>query len=217
MAPRPACGHDIGEGPPYGVISGTCSPTSWGRLHQRSPAGGAAVLCGGPRRNAGFDAIAGANHRTPGAELGGRAPVDCANPWPWLGAGARATKRIGLGTGADGRDHVEYPWSVAEQVATLEGAGTWLRTFGVGSSEAMNEVPGGSGPAADRRGARRHRGGAVDDRAAASTARETPVTGWDLPHSSGRLSYGLARAAAADLRGRLGSTRRWAEVVAVAR
>jgi coenzyme F420-dependent glucose-6-phosphate dehydrogenase len=61
----------------------------------------------------------------------------------WLGAAGRATQRASLGTGVTGLTHRYNPVVVAQQVATLETLCPGRAFIGVGSSEAMNEIPAG--------------------------------------------------------------------------
>jgi coenzyme F420-dependent glucose-6-phosphate dehydrogenase len=62
----------------------------------------------------------------------------------WLGAAGHATKNVSLGTAVTGLVHRYNPVVVAQQVATLEAMYPGREFLGVGSSEAMNEVPAGS-------------------------------------------------------------------------
>jgi coenzyme F420-dependent glucose-6-phosphate dehydrogenase len=61
----------------------------------------------------------------------------------WLGAAGQATERIAIGTGVTGLVHRYNPVVVAQQIATLEVMFPGRAFLGVGSSEAMNEVPAG--------------------------------------------------------------------------
>ena len=92
---------------------------------------------------AGFDGIACSDHLTPWWVPGGLAPAHCGNAWVWLGAASQATSTIALGTGVTGVVHRYNPVVVAQQVATLEALAPGRAFLGVGSSEAMNEVPAG--------------------------------------------------------------------------
>ena len=91
---------------------------------------------------AGFDAVACSDHLTPWWRPE-TAPAHCANAWVWLGAAGQATDRIALGTGVTGLVHRYNPVVVAQQIATLEAMFPGRAFLGVGSSEAMNEVPAG--------------------------------------------------------------------------
>ncbi len=92
---------------------------------------------------AGFDGVACSDHLTPWWVPGGLAPAHCGNAWVWLGAASQATSGIALGTGVTGVVHRYNPVVVAQQVATLEALAPGRTFLGVGSSEAMNEVPAG--------------------------------------------------------------------------
>jgi coenzyme F420-dependent glucose-6-phosphate dehydrogenase len=61
----------------------------------------------------------------------------------WLGAAGQATRHVSLGTGVTGLVHRYNPVVVAQQLATLEILYPGRAYLGVGSGEAMNEVPAG--------------------------------------------------------------------------
>jgi coenzyme F420-dependent glucose-6-phosphate dehydrogenase len=61
----------------------------------------------------------------------------------WLGAAGQATKRAALGSAVTALTHRYNPVVVAQQVATLESLCPQRAFLGVGSGEAMNEVPAG--------------------------------------------------------------------------
>src|ERR687884_305202 len=92
---------------------------------------------------AGFDAICCSDHLAPWWPPGEPAPAHCANAWVWLGAAGHATSQISLGSSVTGLIHRYNPVVVAQQVATLEALFPGRAFIGVGSSEAMNEVPAG--------------------------------------------------------------------------
>jgi coenzyme F420-dependent glucose-6-phosphate dehydrogenase len=92
---------------------------------------------------AGFDAICCSDHLAPWWEPGHPAPAACGNAWVWLGAAGNATRSVSLGTAVTGLVHRYNPVVVAQQVATLEALYPGRAFLGVGSSEAMNEVPAG--------------------------------------------------------------------------
>ena len=71
------------------------------------------------------------------------APTNSGNAWVWLGAVANATRRASLGSAVTGIVHRYNPVVVAQQVATLEFLAPGRAFLGVGSSEAMNEIPAG--------------------------------------------------------------------------
>lgn len=92
---------------------------------------------------AGFDGVAASDHLTPWWTPGDRAPAHCANAWVWLGAAGQATSSISIGTGVTGLVHRYNPVVLAQQLVTLETMFPGRAFLGVGSSEAMNEVPAG--------------------------------------------------------------------------
>jgi coenzyme F420-dependent glucose-6-phosphate dehydrogenase len=92
---------------------------------------------------AGFDAICCSDHLAPWWEPGDPAPAHCGNAWVWLGAAGNATSSVSLGSAVSGLVHRYNPVVVAQQVATLEALCPGRAFLGVGSSEAMNEVPAG--------------------------------------------------------------------------
>jgi coenzyme F420-dependent glucose-6-phosphate dehydrogenase len=93
--------------------------------------------------DAGFDGIACSDHLSPWwpPELG--VPTESGNAWVWLGAAGQATREVSLGTGVTAIVHRYNPVVVAQQVATLECLFPGRAYLGVGSGEAMNEVPAG--------------------------------------------------------------------------
>lgn len=91
----------------------------------------------------GFDGICCSDHLAPWW-TDETAPTNSGNAWVWLGAAAHATRRAKLGSAVTGIVHRYNPVVVAQQAATLEYL-AWGRAFlGVGSSEAMNEIPAGA-------------------------------------------------------------------------
>lgn len=92
---------------------------------------------------AGFDGICCSDHLAPWWPPGEPAPAHCGNAWVWLGAAGHATREVSLGTGVTGLVHRYNPVVVAQQLATLESLFPGRAFLGVGSSEAMNEVPAG--------------------------------------------------------------------------
>src|SRR5947209_15497097 len=93
--------------------------------------------------HAGFDAVCCSDHLAPWWPPEQGTPAHCGNAWVWLGAAGAATQRVSLGTGVTGLIHRYNPVVVAQQVATLESLHPGRAFLGVGSSEAMNEVPAG--------------------------------------------------------------------------
>jgi coenzyme F420-dependent glucose-6-phosphate dehydrogenase len=92
---------------------------------------------------AGFDGVCGSDHLAPWWEPGAPAPAACGNVWVWLGAVGQATKQIPLGSAVTAIIHRYNPVVVAQQIATLEALFPGRAFLGVGSGEAMNEVPAG--------------------------------------------------------------------------
>src|SRR5215217_2554677 len=93
--------------------------------------------------HAGFDGVCCSDHLAPWW-TDETAPAHSGNAWVWLGAVAHATSRVELGTAVTGIVHRYNPVVVAQQVATLEYLAPGRAFLGVGSSEAMNEVPAGA-------------------------------------------------------------------------
>jgi coenzyme F420-dependent glucose-6-phosphate dehydrogenase len=71
------------------------------------------------------------------------APTNSGNVWVWLGAVAQATHRVQIGPAVTAIVHRYNPVVVAQMVATLELLAQCRAFLGVGSGEAMNEVPAG--------------------------------------------------------------------------
>jgi coenzyme F420-dependent glucose-6-phosphate dehydrogenase len=92
--------------------------------------------------NAGFDGVCCSDHLAPWW-TDATAPTSSGNAWVWLGAVAHATSRVRLGSAVTGIIHRYNPVVVAQQAATLELLAPGRAFLGVGSSEAMNEVPAG--------------------------------------------------------------------------
>ena len=91
---------------------------------------------------AGFDGVCCSDHLAPWW-TSATAPTNSGNAWVWLGAAAHATTRVQLGTGVTSIIHRYNPVVVAQQIATLELLAPGRAFLGVGSGEAMNEVPAG--------------------------------------------------------------------------
>jgi coenzyme F420-dependent glucose-6-phosphate dehydrogenase len=91
---------------------------------------------------AGFDGVCGSDHLAPWW-TDETAPTSSGNVWVWLGAVAQATRRVQIGTGVTSLVHRYNPVVVAQQIATLEYLAPGRAFLGVGSGEAMNEVPAG--------------------------------------------------------------------------
>ncbi len=92
---------------------------------------------------AGFDAICCSDHLAPWWAPTAETPASCANPWVWLGAAGAATQRPAIGSAVTAIVHRYNPVVVAQQVATLEALYPGRAFLGVGSGEAMNEIPAG--------------------------------------------------------------------------
>jgi coenzyme F420-dependent glucose-6-phosphate dehydrogenase len=92
---------------------------------------------------AGFDAIGCSDHFQPWWPEDGTVPAHSGNAWVWLGAAGQATREVSLGTAVTALVHRYNPVVVAQQVATLEVLFPGRAYLGVGSGEAMNEVPAG--------------------------------------------------------------------------
>jgi coenzyme F420-dependent glucose-6-phosphate dehydrogenase len=92
---------------------------------------------------AGFDAVCCSDHLAPWWPAGDPAPNNSGNAWVWLGAVGQATTEVSLGTAVTGIVHRYNPVVVAQQIATLEVMNPGRAFLGVGSSEAMNEIPAG--------------------------------------------------------------------------
>jgi coenzyme F420-dependent glucose-6-phosphate dehydrogenase len=95
---------------------------------------------------AGFDIVACSDHLAPWWEDGQPAPANSGNAWVWLGAASQVTKEPSIGTAVTAVIHRYNPVVVAQQVATLEILAPGRAFLGVGSGEALNEVPAGLDP-----------------------------------------------------------------------
>ncbi|MDX6556491.1 MAG: hypothetical protein QOD86_2686 [Miltoncostaeaceae bacterium] len=93
---------------------------------------------------AGFDGVCCSDHLAPWWEPeDGGPPAACGNSWVWLGAVGMATSQVALGTSVTALVHRYNPVVVAQQLATLEDLFPGRAFLGVGTGEAMNEVPAG--------------------------------------------------------------------------
>src|SRR3954449_10859295 len=94
---------------------------------------------------AGFDIVCCSDHLAPWwtEDL---APNNSGNAWVWLGAASQLTREPSLGTAVTGVINRYNPVVLAQQIATLEILAPGRTFLGVGSSEAMNEVPAGLDP-----------------------------------------------------------------------
>ncbi len=86
---------------------------------------------------AGFDSIVVSDHFHPWRDTDGHAPFSFA----WLAAAGQRTRRARLGTSVVSPGFRYHPAIVAQAVATLASLTPGRVFLGVGSGEAMNEVP----------------------------------------------------------------------------
>ena len=84
----------------------------------------------------GFDGVASSDHLQPWWEGG-----ESGHTWPWLGAAGQATSTILLGTGVTPPGARYHPGLIAQAWATLERLFPGRMFLGIGSGEALNEVP----------------------------------------------------------------------------
>jgi coenzyme F420-dependent glucose-6-phosphate dehydrogenase len=91
---------------------------------------------------AGFDGVVCSDHLAPWWTAQ-TAPTSSGNAWVWLGAVAHATTRATIGPAVTSIVHRYNPVVVAQQIATLGILAPGRVMLGVGSGEAMNEVPAG--------------------------------------------------------------------------
>lgn len=92
---------------------------------------------------AGFDAVCCSDHLAPWWDPASGPPAHCGNAWVWLGAVSQNTTSISIGPGVSPIVHRYNPVVMAQQAATLELLSPGRAFLGVGSGEAMNEVPAG--------------------------------------------------------------------------
>src|SRR4051794_25227209 len=92
--------------------------------------------------HAGFDGISCSDHLAPWWTEQ-TAPTNAGSAWVWLGAAARATEHAQVGSAVTAIVHRYNPVVVAQNAATLEFLAPRRAFLGVGSGEAMNEVPAG--------------------------------------------------------------------------
>jgi coenzyme F420-dependent glucose-6-phosphate dehydrogenase len=95
---------------------------------------------------AGFDIVACSDHLAPWWEDGDPAPANSGNAWVWLGAASQVTKEASIGPAVTALIHRYNPVVVAQQIATLEILAPGRTFLGVGSGEALNEIPAGLDP-----------------------------------------------------------------------
>ncbi len=92
---------------------------------------------------AGFDIVCCSDHLAPWWDPVQAPPAHCANAWVWLGAAGQATSEVSLGPAVSAIVHRYNPVVMAQQAATMELMNPGRAFLGVGSGEAMNEVPAG--------------------------------------------------------------------------
>jgi coenzyme F420-dependent glucose-6-phosphate dehydrogenase len=85
---------------------------------------------------AGFDAVNVSDHYQPWWE-----PGHSGQAWTLLGAICHATERVGVGTGVTAPVYRYNPAVVAQFAATVEELSPGRAFLGIGSGEALNEVP----------------------------------------------------------------------------
>jgi coenzyme F420-dependent glucose-6-phosphate dehydrogenase len=85
---------------------------------------------------AGFDGISASDHLQPWWE-----PGESGHAWVWLGAAGQATERIPIGTGVTPPGARYHPALIAQAWMTLERMFPGRPFLGIGSGEALNEVP----------------------------------------------------------------------------
>jgi coenzyme F420-dependent glucose-6-phosphate dehydrogenase len=85
---------------------------------------------------AGFDAVNVSDHYQPWWE-----PGHSGQAWTLLGAICNATERVGVGTGVTAPVYRYHPAVVAQFAATVEELSPGRGFLGIGSGEALNEVP----------------------------------------------------------------------------
>src|SRR6185369_4167192 len=85
---------------------------------------------------AGFDGIGASDHLQPWWE-----PGESGHTWVWLGAAAQATERVPIGTAVTPPGARYHPALIAQAWMTLERMYPGRSFLGIGSGEALNEVP----------------------------------------------------------------------------
>jgi coenzyme F420-dependent glucose-6-phosphate dehydrogenase len=85
---------------------------------------------------AGFDGISSSDHLQPWWEKG-----QSGHTWPWLGACGQATDVVPIGTGVTSTGARYHPALIAQAWMTLERLFPGRPFLGIGSGEALNEVP----------------------------------------------------------------------------
>src|SRR4051795_1022369 len=86
--------------------------------------------------SAGFDGVSSSDHLQPWWEGG-----ESGHTWPWLGAAGQATSTVPLGTGVTAVGARYHPALIAQAWMTLGRLFPGRPFLGIGSGEALNEVP----------------------------------------------------------------------------
>src|SRR3954470_23318153 len=86
--------------------------------------------------SAGFDGVSSSDHLQPWWQGG-----ESGHTWPWLGAAGQATKTAPLGTGVTSVGSRYHPVMIAQAWMTMERLFPGRMFLGLGSGEALNEVP----------------------------------------------------------------------------
>jgi coenzyme F420-dependent glucose-6-phosphate dehydrogenase len=87
---------------------------------------------------AGFDGIGCSDHLQPWWE-----PGESGHAWAWLGAAAQATEKVPFGTAVTAPGARYHPALIAQAWMTFERMFPGRPYLGIGSGEALNEVPAG--------------------------------------------------------------------------
>jgi coenzyme F420-dependent glucose-6-phosphate dehydrogenase len=83
-----------------------------------------------------FDGVSSSDHLQPWWEGG-----ESGHTWPWLGAAGQATSTVPLGTGVTSTGARYHPVLIAQAWMTMERLFPGRMFLGIGSGEALNEVP----------------------------------------------------------------------------
>jgi coenzyme F420-dependent glucose-6-phosphate dehydrogenase len=109
---------------------------------------------------AGFDGISSSDHLQPWWE-----PGESGHTWPWLGACGQATSVVPIGTGVTSTGARYHPALIAQAWMTLGRLFPGRPFLGIGSGEALNEVPvGDEWPSVDDQVARMDEALSIIDR-----------------------------------------------------
>jgi coenzyme F420-dependent glucose-6-phosphate dehydrogenase len=83
-----------------------------------------------------FDGVSSSDHLQPWWQGG-----ESGHTWPWLGAAGQATSTVPLGTGVTSVGSRYHPVLIAQAWMTMERLFPGRMFLGIGSGEALNEVP----------------------------------------------------------------------------